>query len=120
MKLAQKNKITLNYDVLDKFQILIVKLKELQEKQILQDEIYGDAPEDFLDPLTYTFMENPQYLPTGQVIDYHTIKTHLLTDQTDPFTMQPLKLEDLKPATDLKEKIDAWKEEKMGEYKKNK
>lgn len=41
-------------------------------------------------------------------MDRANILRHLLTDETDPFTRQPLKAEDLVPDTELKAKIDAW------------
>ena len=41
-------------------------------------------------------------------MDRSNILRHLLTDETDPFTRQPLKAEDLVPDAELKAKIDAW------------
>jgi ubiquitin conjugation factor E4 B len=43
-------------------------------------------------------MENPVILPTSKVsIDLATIKSHLLSDPTDPFNRTPLKIEDVVP-----------------------
>ena len=68
----------------------------------------GEIPDDFLDPVMYTLMTDPIKLPSGGTMDRANILRHLLTDETDPFTRQPLKAEDLVPDTELKAKIDAW------------
>ena len=71
----------------------------------------------------YTIMENPVILPTSKIsIDLSTIKSHLLSDPTDPFNRTPLKIEDVVPSnilsymtnidTELKEEIQAFKREK--------
>lgn len=58
----------------------------------------GDIPDDFLDPLMFTLMEDPVILPTSRaIIDRSTIRSHLLSDPNDPFNRVPLKIEDVKP-----------------------
>ncbi|KAI9717694.1 MAG: hypothetical protein M1828_007097 [Chrysothrix sp. TS-e1954] len=72
-----------------------------------------DAPDEFLDPLLATLMEDPVNLPTSKnTLDRSTIQQHLLSDPHDPFNRVPLKLEDVVPNTELKAAIDAWREEK--------
>ena len=52
---------------------------------------------------------DPVRLPSSRaVIDRSSIKAHLLSDGTDPFNRQPLKLEDVQPDDELREKIQAW------------
>jgi ubiquitin conjugation factor E4 B len=88
----------------------IALTKEAEEQA---EEDYGEVPDEFLDPLIYTIMEDPVILPTSKtVIDRSTIRSHLLSDPIDPFNRQPLKIEDVIPATDLKERIEKFKEEK--------
>lgn len=49
-----------------------------------------------IDPLLYTLMEDPVLLPTSNIsIDRSTIKSHLLSDTTDPFNRMPLKIGDV-------------------------
>jgi hypothetical protein len=72
-------------------------------------EQLGDIPDEFLDPLLATIMEDPVALPSGVIMDRAVISRHLLNDATDPFNRQPLTVEQLKPDTDLKTKIDAWR-----------
>lgn len=63
-----------------------------------------------LDPLLFTLMEEPVILPASQVtVDLATIKSHLLSDNHDPFNRQPLKIEDVIPNTELKGKIADWR-----------
>ena len=46
----------------------------------------------------YTLMEDPVVLPTSKTsIDRSTIRSHLLSDPTDPFNRSPLKIEDVIP-----------------------
>jgi ubiquitin conjugation factor E4 B len=45
-----------------------------------------------------TVMRDPVILPTSRtVIDRSTIKSHLLSDATDPFNRTPLSIEDVIP-----------------------
>lgn len=65
----------------------------------------GEIPDEFLDPLMFTLMEDPVILPSSRVsIDRSTIKAHLLSDSTDPFIVY-LKLEDVIDDVELKQKI---------------
>ena len=59
----------------------------------------NDAPTEFLDPLTWTVMQDPVRLPGGgcAVVDRATIQKHLLNDPTDPFTRMPLTLDQVIP-----------------------
>ncbi|KAG0669980.1 Ubiquitin conjugation factor E4 [Kluyveromyces marxianus] len=83
----------------------------LQEEQ--EDLEMNDAPDEFLDPLMYTIMNDPVILPTSKVtIDRSTIKAHLLSDSTDPFNRSPLKLEDVIPNEELKRRIAEFKKSK--------
>ena len=68
----------------------------------------GDVPEAFLDPIMCTLMTDPVLLPSGDTMDRANITRHLLTDETNPFTRQPLKAEDLVANDALKAEIQAW------------
>ncbi|CDO95577.1 unnamed protein product [Kluyveromyces dobzhanskii CBS 2104] len=86
------------------------KNRLLEEEEDLE---LGDAPDEFLDPLMYTIMKDPVTLPTSKVtIDRSTIKAHLLSDSTDPFNRSPLKLEDVIPNVELKNKILEFRKSK--------
>lgn len=93
--------------------------KKAEDKK-LQDEDeemeLGEIPDEFLDPLMYTLMEDPVILPTSKIsIDRSTIKAHLLSDPTDPFNRNPLKLDDVVDDLELLAKIKQFKMEKRAE-----
>ena len=46
----------------------------------------ADAPDDFLDPITYTLMQDPVKLPSGAVMDRPNVLRMLLSDPRDPTT----------------------------------
>jgi len=64
------------------------------------------------DPLMDTLMADPVVLPSGMIMDRHIIVRHLLNSNEDPFNRQHLTLDMLKPASELKERIEAWKTQK--------
>ena len=68
-----------------------------------------EAPDEFYDAIMSTIMENPVILPSNNIVDKTTILQHLKNSNTDPFTRQELLEEDLVYHTELKERIDKWK-----------
>ncbi|KAB8246848.1 ubiquitin elongating factor core-domain-containing protein [Aspergillus flavus] len=90
------------------------RVREAKEADEQAEEDLGEVPDEFLDPLMYTLMEDPVILPGSRVsIDRSTIRSHLLSDPHDPFNRAPLKMEDVTPDTELKGKIEAFKAERM-------
>ena len=72
------------------------RAKELDEQA---EEDLGEIPDEFTDPLMATLMEDPVILPLSRhTVDRATIRSHLLSDPTDPFNRAPLKLEDVIPS----------------------
>ncbi|EED23803.1 ubiquitin fusion degradation protein UfdB, putative [Talaromyces stipitatus ATCC 10500] len=89
------------------------RIKQAKEADEQAEEDLGEIPDEFLDPLIYTLMEDPVILPNSKVtIDRATIRSHLLSDPHDPFNRAPLKIEDVIPNTDLKKQIADFKEER--------
>lgn len=43
-------------------------------------------------------------------MDRASITRHLLSNNTDPFSKQPLSADQLVPNTELKQRIEAWKQ----------
>lgn len=88
--------------------------ERLRIEQEEEEEEWGDdAPDEFFDPLMATLMKEPVILPSSKtVVDLSTIKAHLLNDPTDPFNRIPLKLEQVVPDVELKQRIEAFKAEK--------
>ncbi|SPQ20412.1 e70e2b0f-7e15-4eb0-a36e-0c2f4fc09463 [Thermothielavioides terrestris] len=73
---------------------------------------YDDAPPEFEDPIMGILMSDPVVLPSRHIVDRSTIAQHLLSDPKDPFTRQPMSIEDVVPDVELRERIEKWKEEK--------
>lgn len=95
-------------------QLLVLKQMmdkiEALRKAEAEEEEAGETPEEYLDPLTAEIMLDPVILPaSGTVIDFNTIKQHLLTTPQDPFNRTPLKIEDIKRDDALREEIEAFK-----------
>ena len=122
---ANNENITITEKDFNNYIIFVDNLRR-EEKILKNEEItYDDAPQEFLDALTFLIMTDPVKLPKSQVIlDRKTIETHLLSDQTDPFNREPLTKEMLIPCPLLKAKIEEYmknkKNEKMKELNANK
>ncbi|NXY50760.1 UBE4A factor, partial [Ceuthmochares aereus] len=99
------------------FSNLAERIKSLADRQQQEEETYADACDEFLDPIMSTLMLDPVILPSSRVtVDRSTIARHLLSDQTDPFNRSPLTMDQIRPNTELKEKIQQW----LAERKKQK
>lgn len=84
-----------------------------EEQAVAADEaLLHDAPDEFLDAILQSFMKDPVILPSGHCVDRSTITQHLLNDPTDPFNRKEMTIEDVKPATELKERMRVWVESK--------
>ncbi|KAF6238103.1 hypothetical protein HO173_003737 [Letharia columbiana] len=91
------------------------KFKRAKEADDQAEEDLGEVPDEFLDPLMFTLMQDPVILPTSKTsIDRSTIRSHLLSDPNDPFNRAPLMIEDVVADTDLYDRIQAFKAERKG------
>jgi len=82
---------------------LVANFAQTKEEDEAAEADLGEVPDEFLDPLMYTLMEDPVLLPTSKtVIDRSTIRSHLLSDPNDPFNRVPLKIEDVLPGKSCK------------------
>ncbi|CAG8606478.1 30901_t:CDS:10, partial [Racocetra persica] len=99
-----------NVSVLEKF---VNEVEKTIKLEIEGEEELGDVPEEFLDPVLFSIMEDPVILPGSRVsVDRSTITTHLLSDSTDPFNRMPLTIDQVIPNTELKKRIDDFRREK--------
>jgi ubiquitin conjugation factor E4 B len=88
---------------------MVEQIEALRAAEAEEEEM-GETPDEYLDPLTAENMEDPVILPSSKnVLDFNTIKQHLLTVQQDPFNRTPLKLEELVRDDKLREEIVAWR-----------
>ncbi|GLB38346.1 putative ubiquitin elongating factor core [Lyophyllum shimeji] len=87
----------------------VAKVEVAKSTMQAEDEELEDIPDEFLDPLMATVMRDPVRLPSSRaIVDRSTIKSHLLSDTTDPFNRAPLSIEDVLPDVELKARIDAY------------
>ena len=121
IKLKNANKVKVDMETSENFDNLVYNKLKKAEELVEQNTInYDDAPDEFLDPLTYDLMENPVILPSSHMnIDRRTILDYLLSNPSDPFNRNPLTKEELIPNDDLKKKIDEYKNKKLKEKQKN-
>jgi ubiquitin conjugation factor E4 B len=96
------------------FKVRVKEAKELAEQAELD---LGDIPPEFEDPIMGDLMKDPVVLPSKHIVDRSTIVQHLLSDPKDPFTRQPMTIEDAIPADDLRHKIESWREERIAASK---
>lgn len=112
VKTCRKHNL-LTGDSMTQFETLADKVETAARNVEDDDALTADAPDEFLDPLTCTFMTDPVILPTSNtVIDRASIAQHLLNDPHDPFNRKELTMEMVVPATELKEKMKEWLNEK--------
>lgn len=114
------------------FEALPDAVETAAQRVALEEELLKDAPEEFMDALLSTFMTDPVkvsffgsdqlsqeratlhlspymfQLPSSHIVDRSTITQHLLNDPTDPFSRAPLRIEDVEPASELKELMNQW------------
>lgn len=92
---------------------LAAQVQEAKEADEQEEADLGEIPDEFLDPLIFDIMKDPVILPQSKMtIDRAVIQSHLLSDPHDPFNRAPLKIEDVIPNTELKQKIESFKAEK--------
>ncbi|RMZ77527.1 hypothetical protein DV737_g4315, partial [Chaetothyriales sp. CBS 132003] len=115
-----KDKVLKSAEELAEWRELVDRIAKAKEEDDNVEAELGDIPDEFLDPLMYTLMEDPVILPVSRtVIDRSTIRSHLLSDPHDPFNRVPLKIEDVIPAAEMKQKIERFKEERIGAKRKD-
>lgn len=73
----------------------------------------GEIPTEFEDPIMGDLMTDPVILPSRHIMDRSTIVQQLLSSPKDPFSNVHMTIDDVVPADDLREKIEAWKAERI-------
>ncbi|KAJ6508731.1 ubiquitin elongating factor core-domain-containing protein [Mycena sanguinolenta] len=92
----------------EQLRVFVAKVEECRLNMEAEEDL-GEVPDEFLDPLMVTVMRDPVLLPSSRaIVDRSTIKSHLLSDRTDPFNRVPLAIEDVIPDEALKARIDAF------------
>ncbi len=93
----------------EQFEAVVGRLEQMEAQAQNANEMLGDVPEEYLDPLLQTVMTDPVILPHSKVrMERSVILRHLLNDSCDPFTRQPLTPDMLQPDAELKAKIEEY------------
>jgi ubiquitin conjugation factor E4 B len=101
---------------LQKWDHLAERIRGLKEEHDMEDADLGDVPDEYLDPLLASIMEDPVILPVSrQTLDRSTVQSHLLSDPHDPFNRAPLTIDQVIPNDALREEIQKWKAERLAE-----
>jgi ubiquitin conjugation factor E4 B len=94
----------------EKYSRFIQATEKFFQTGLEKDKEMGEIPDEFLDPLMATLMEDPVILPTSNVtVDRSTIVTHLLNNEVDPFNRMPLKIEQVISNDELRQQIQEFK-----------
>ena len=70
-----------------------------------------NVPPRFTCEITMNLMINPVKLPNGSIVDRNSIARHLLSSHTNPFTKEPLTIEEVVEVPNLKQEISLYKSE---------
>ncbi|KAI0901137.1 ubiquitin conjugation factor E4 [Annulohypoxylon nitens] len=109
-----KEKFFKSKEVVDDWDAMCKLVAEAKERQDQAELDLGEIPEEFEDPLLGDLMTDPVMLPSSRkIIDRSTIVQQLLSNPRDPFNRQPLKIEEVIPVDDLRERIKEWKAERV-------
>lgn len=101
---------------LDKIKYFAKVVEETKRALDEGEEELGEIPDEFLDPILATLMEDPVILPTSKnTLDRNSIAAILLSDGKDPFNRQPLTMDQVIPNTELKARIDAFVAQRRAE-----
>eukprot|EP01029_Cantina_marsupialis_P017592 TRINITY_DN395518_c0_g1_i1.p1 TRINITY_DN395518_c0_g1~~TRINITY_DN395518_c0_g1_i1.p1 ORF type:complete len:1231 (-),score=339.92 TRINITY_DN395518_c0_g1_i1:131-3823(-) len=104
------NKITAGASIGSDLASLIPKLSELSKAAIDEEELFEDAPEEYMDPISCSLMVDPVRLPdSGIIVDRETILQHLSKNPHDPFSRASLTKSQLEDCTELRNEIVEWK-----------
>lgn len=109
-----RTKTHTNIETIKIFIEFAYECEKRKRNQSFEETQLGDIPDEFLDPILYTLMDDPVILPTSRVtVNRSTIKAHLLSDPIDPFNRVPLKIDDVIDDVELKQKIEEFKKNKL-------
>ncbi|XP_033107323.1 ubiquitin conjugation factor E4 A-like isoform X3 [Anneissia japonica] len=100
--------------VIEEIKVVATKVKSMSMMKETEEELFADAPDEFLDPLLSILMSDPVFLPTSnQTVERSTIQRHIMSDPHDPFNRKDLTMDMVVPNDELRKRIEEWKKEKL-------
>ncbi|KAI1453518.1 ubiquitin conjugation factor E4 [Annulohypoxylon moriforme] len=112
-----KEKFFKSKEVVDDWDSLCNQVAEAKQRLDQAELDLGEIPEEFEDPLMGELMTDPVILPSQNIVDRSTIIQQLLSNPLDPFTRNPMTINDVVPADDLRNRIKEWKAERIATAK---
>ncbi|KAF2642401.1 hypothetical protein P280DRAFT_467762 [Massarina eburnea CBS 473.64] len=95
---------------------LAERIRVVKEDHDTEDADLGEIPDEYLDPIMASLMEDPVTLPLSkQTLDRSTVRSHLLSDPHDPFNRAPLSIDQVIPNDALREEIQTWRTARLKE-----
>ena len=108
-------------DFLAEFSQFCRETQEAKGAEEEDDELLGEIPDEYCDPIMGTLMRDPVRLPSsGQVMDRPMIVRQILNAGIDPFNRSPLTEDMLVPVSELKDEIEAWRKKTLDEARSRK
>ncbi|KAI3636711.1 hypothetical protein MIR68_004978 [Amoeboaphelidium protococcarum] len=105
-----QSKAVKSMDEVGKLSKFVQDCEQVKAEDQQEEEDLGEVPDEYLDPLMFSLMEDPVILPTSKItVDRSTITSHLLSDSTDPFNRRPLSIDMVQPNEELRAQIQSWK-----------
>lgn len=84
------------------------RVRAAKERAAMAESL-EEVPEEYLDPIMHTVMEDPVRLPTsGKVVDREVIHRILASEARDPFSRAEVTIDQLEEQPDLKREIARW------------
>ena len=99
------------------FGTIVTQLKEYNHHFESLSKVLEDCPDEFLDSVMDTIMQDPVILPSGNRVDRSTVVRQLTVKAIDPFTRAPLSMDKVVPDTELKQRIKDYLKQRMEELK---
>ena len=92
LKIKNNSNKQKNISIIDQYILLLEKIENM--KDVEENKTYENIPDDFLDPIYNTLIENPIILPSSKkIMDYDIIKQHLFYGNFDPFNRDKLTID---------------------------
>ncbi|KAI0882637.1 ubiquitin conjugation factor E4 [Annulohypoxylon maeteangense] len=112
-----KEKFFKSKEVVDDWDSLCAQVADAKKRLDQAELDLGEIPDEFEDPLMGELMTDPVILPSQNIVDRSTIVQQLLSNPLDPFTRNPMTINDVVPADDLRNRIKEWKAERIAAAK---
>jgi len=113
-----ENTLSRTFTDCERFKSLGERANKIVIERMKQEEEWDEFPDEFSCAIMGELMEDPVKLPSGNRCERKNIERHILSTPNDPFSRQPLTEDMLEADTELKTKIENWKQEQRQKHQK--